>query len=876
MTKKNNNYLKHDKVFEKRSKNKNLDDFGFEIEKPKKQIQIKTKKILNNQQEEEVIEQKLKQYSLGENLFWKVWKNKYLKSVILNSLKTELKVGVYSYDEIVSVQWLLQNNYIELLKYKAKRGDLLVDFFDFKVYKESKNKKPKNLYKQVKNDFQLYKDLFKNYPMYFTQHYYKYICNKNHMVDPIKFGLHFPSYIKEYTKRESIINDNVAPFSLLDYENVDLFYIAIDFGSVDIAKYLFNTKLKSQKNAINGKVWKNHTFTNTTSNQNPKDFNIINKIVKLLIIDLKLIPPKEMNKISQDIFHVDIKSLTVSELYQCCFTIALLLEQTQFFKDYQLQISKGTIIDKYMDYTGYLQNYLPNPSIDFLSTTQINEMKSTHNLNQTDQLTSKVISISKDDENVYKLIKMLLPFTNYSNSYKNNFFYFNFKYSNNGLLNFKIVKKVDISTSEEENKTNTAGISLIILKDFKFGDSIENVIFGNQEFINSKIDSFNSFEHFQEFTNNPIIIKPKNLMTILLELNRLDLIIQTLDNLLNEIPKEKLFPVGLLNHIKSIEIFDYLLNIKSLKDEFSFRNCIENDKGLNNIMEHIKTNHFGLYLEFLNSIDPISKTPINYSFTSLKFIYKNIKDFHNFYERIDIWTRWNYFSLSMDDFIELVKFTPINQKYSYHCGILGNGDLALKRLHWVKKYRSFDLSSGRCDREYGNKLGIDTETTIHIYDYLFGDMNKLMTFQIPMALNNNYDHLINVTADKFFSKVFNLIGSRGDIKALEIIMEILQGKPIVNNLYYNFLYDSVLTPIIVGAVKNCKFNVFDFLKVNYPWIFDDTLINTQELEDGQFKRYLNVSALLSTANQASSENITFMQLLSSNYFKEIITRKKLY
>ncbi|KAM9960457.1 hypothetical protein ACTFIW_009598 [Dictyostelium discoideum] len=863
MTKKNNNYLKHDKVFEKRSKNKNIDDFGFEPEKPKKQIQIKTKEILNNQQE--------------VNLFWKIWKNKYLKSVILNFLKTELKVGVYSYDEIVSVQWLLQNNYIELLRYKAKRGDLLVDFFDFNV-EESKNKEPKNLYKQIKNDFQLYKDLFKNYPMYFTQPYYKYNINKNHMVDPIRFGLHFPMSIKEYTYRESIMNDNVAPFSLLEYERVDIFYLAIDFGSVDVAKYLFNTKLKSQKNDINGKVWKNHTFTNTTLNQNPKHFNIINKIVKLLIVDLKLIPPKEMNKICQDIFHVDIKSLTVSELYECCFTIALLLEQTQFFKDYQLQISKGTIIDKYMNYTGYLQNYLPNPSTDFLTTTQINQMKSIHNLNQT-YLTSKVISISKDDENVYKLIKMLLPFTNYSKSYKNNFFYFNFKYSNNGLLNFKIVKKAkDISITDEENKTNTTtSSSLIILKDFKFGDSIENVIFGNQESINSKIESFNSFEDFQEFTNNPIIIKPKILMTILLELNRLDLIIQTLESLLNEIPKEKLFPVGLLNHIKSIEIFDYLLNIKSLKDEFSFRNCLETDKGLNNIMEHIKTNHFNLYFEFLNSIDPISNTPIHYSFTSLKFIYKNIKDFHeNFYERVDIWTRWNYFSLSMDDFIELVKFTPISQKYSYHCGTLGNDDLVLKRLHWVKKYRSYDLLSGRCDREYGNKLGIDTETTIHIYDYLFGDMNKLKTFQIPMALNNNYDHLINFTVDNFFSKVFKLIGSRGDIKALEIIMEILQSKPIVTNLYYNFLYGSVLNPIIVEAVKNCKFNVFDFLKLNYPWIFDDTLINTQEFGDGQFKRYLNVSALLSYSSQAASENITFMQLLRSNYFNEIMTRKKLY
>ncbi|KAN0009072.1 hypothetical protein ACTFIU_008963 [Dictyostelium citrinum] len=869
MTKKNNNYLKRDKIFEKRSKNKNknIDEYGFEIEKPKKQQQQKKPKEISNNQEENDQLLLLKEYSLEETLFWKVWKNKYLKQVILNYLESELKVGIYSYDDIVSVQWLLRNNYIDLLKYKAKRGDLLVDFFDF-------NNKPRNLYKEVKNDFQLYKDLFKNYPLYFNKYHYKYICGERHMVDPIRFGPHPPRTIKEYTYRESIVNDNVAPFSLLEYDSVDRFYEAIEFGSVDIAKYLFNSKLKSQRNDINGKVWKNHTFINTsTSTQSPKHYNIINKVVNLLIVDLKLIPPKEMNKVCEDIFLIDIKSLKVSELYDCCFTIALLLEQTQFFKDYIHQISKGIIRDKYMNYTGYLQNFLPNPSIDFLTINQINKMKSNHIfLNQTD-MSSKVISISKDDQLVHKLIKMLLPFTNYSNNYKENFFYYNFKYFNNGSIDFKVKKRVDVVSppplsDEVENKTNTIFIKL---KDFKFGDSIERVIFENQELLYSKIEDFNSFELFKVFIDSPIIIKPNKLMTILLGLNRLDLIIQTLDILLNEIPKEKLFPVGLLGHIKSIEIFDYLLlNIKSLKDEFSFNNCLENNNGLN-LMEHIKNNHYELYLQFLNSIDPISTTPIHYSFNSLMFIYKNIKDFYNFYERIDIWTRWNYFSLTMDHFIQLVQYTPIDKKYSYHCGTLGNDDLVLKRLHWVKKYRAYDLISGRCDREYGNKLNVDTETTIHIYNYLFGDMNQIKTFQIP-NLTNNLKR--NISVENFFSKVFKLIGSRGDVKALEIIMEILQSKPIVTDLYYNLLYGSVLTPILVQAVKNCKFKVFDFLKLKYPWIFDDCLINTQDVEE--FHRSAFISSLLSSTSMAASENLTFMQLLRSNYFNEVTTKKRLY
>ncbi|KAN0042927.1 hypothetical protein ACTA71_010559 [Dictyostelium dimigraforme] len=854
-------YNNRNSVFEKKSKNQS-DDF----EKAKRQVQKKNK-VINK----EVVNDQIKEYSLGETLFWKVWKNKYLLRTIINFLKTELKVGVYSFEEIVSVQWMLQNNYIELLKYKAKRGDLLVDFFNFKVDLQGisnnqpiQNKKLKNLYKEIRNDFQFYKDLFKNYPLYFNKTYYGYECNQSHMVDS-KFGPRHPRNIKEYTYRESIVNDNVAPFSLLEYENVNIFYEAIEFGSVNIAKYLFNTKLKPQKNDIIGKVWKNHTFINLASNQNQKDHNIINKIVKLLIVDLKLIPPKEMNKVCEDFFHVDIKSLMVSELYECCFTIALLLEQTQFFKEYLYQISKGIVRDKYMDFNGYLQNYLPNPSIDFLTTNQLDEMKSNHRFpNQTNGICSKVISISKDDQLVYKLIKMLLPFTNYSKCYKDNFFYFNFKYVNNGLLNFKVINKT-IHSKEENLKT----INYIELKDFNIGNPvIENVIFENQQLISSNIYNFQSFESFQDFINNPIIIKPKNLILILLGLNRLDLLIQALDNLLHCIPKEKLFPPNLLNSIKSIEIFDYLLNIKSLKDEFSFETCLE-QQGLN-LMEHIKTNHNDLYFEFLNSINPISEILINYSFNSLMFIYKNIKDFHHCYDRIDIWKRWNYFSLTLNDFIQLVGYTPIDKKYSYHCGTIGDDDLVLKRLDWVKKNRAFDLLSGRCDRKYGNNLGFETETQIHIYNYHLGDLKQLKTFKLP----NDIDQSRNISIGDYFSKIFNIIGSRDDVKALEIIMEILDNQTISSNYYYDFLYESVLTPIMVQAVINCKFKIFNFLKLNYHWIFDDCLINTKEIID--LNRYSHISILYGHLNKIAIENsnLPLIQLLRSNYFNEIVTRKK--
>ncbi|KAK5578114.1 hypothetical protein RB653_003067 [Dictyostelium firmibasis] len=812
-----------------------------------------------------------KEYSLGETLFWKVWKNKYLQRTILNLLKTHFKVGVYSFDEIVSVQWLLRNNYIELLKYKVKRRDLLVDFFDIKnelVENDQSSRKLLNLFKEVKNDSQFYRNLFNNYPCYFNKFYYGYQFGTGHLVDPIRYKT-IPYSIKEFTLRQSMMYDNVDSFSLLEYENVEKFYEAIEQGSVNIAKYLFNTKLRSQKNDIVGKVWKHHTFINSTSCQEPKHYNFINNITKLLIVDLKLIPPKEMNKISVDFFTVDFKSLTVSELYECCFTVALLLEQTQFFKEYLLKISKGIIIDKYMNYDGILQNYIPNPLTDFFTTTQIYQMKLGHNFLDQCEMSSRIISLSKDDENVYKLLKMLLPFTSYSRSFKDNFFYFKFKYSNSGSLNLKVQVPSQKTQQPEEIKENNKKKNYIEFNDVKFGSSIENFIFENQEFINSQSCNFPNYESFETFTNNPIVIKPKFLLNVLFTQNRLDLITQVLDKLLKDIPKQKLFPFGLLYHIKSIEVFDYLLKIKSLEGEFSFENCLENDNGLN-LMAHIKRNHNELYLNFLASIDGKKENTINYSFQSLMFIYENIKDFEDCYERINIWTRWNYFSLTLEQFIQLVEYTPITKKYSYHCGTLGNDDLILKRLNWVKNNRPYELYSGRCDREYGNQLGFDTETPIHIYEYYIGNIDKLKTFSVPENIYINGGHIV---IGKFFSKVFSLIGSHGDVIGLEILMKILEQGVISENRYYDFFYYRVLVPILIKALINCKFKVFDFLKMNYPWIFDHSLINIQELEDINRIRY--IERLYSELNLAAIKycNITFIELLRSNYFKELLTKK---
>ncbi|KAM9970078.1 hypothetical protein ACTFIR_001918 [Dictyostelium discoideum] len=105
----------------------------------------------------------------GENelLFWKVFKNKSIFKTIMSHTQT-LSTSMIQYDHIVSVESMLKNNQINILKDKVKSNKYL-SFFSYVFHtlnSVGKNEKEMGwyaLFLKIQDDKQFYRNLFKNY-----------------------------------------------------------------------------------------------------------------------------------------------------------------------------------------------------------------------------------------------------------------------------------------------------------------------------------------------------------------------------------------------------------------------------------------------------------------------------------------------------------------------------------------------------------------------------------------------------------------------------------------------------------------------------------------------------------------------------------------
>ncbi|KAM9978201.1 hypothetical protein ACTFIY_011974 [Dictyostelium cf. discoideum] len=67
---------------------------------------------------------------MEKQLFFKVFNNKYLSSLIFSFISTSSFIGgKYKYDEITSVQWMIDNKHYSLLKDKVKKGKENLSFY---------------------------------------------------------------------------------------------------------------------------------------------------------------------------------------------------------------------------------------------------------------------------------------------------------------------------------------------------------------------------------------------------------------------------------------------------------------------------------------------------------------------------------------------------------------------------------------------------------------------------------------------------------------------------------------------------------------------------------------------------------------------------
>ncbi|KAN0000233.1 hypothetical protein ACTFIZ_000684 [Dictyostelium cf. discoideum] len=312
-----------------------------------------------------------------EKLFFSIFRNKYLNNLIFTNLKTEFKKGIYRYDEIVRVGWMIKNHHTELLKYKVLRGEQLIftsdspegpqtfydsklrsnfnktylavnlsrDRLDFKKFKKIRIYYKASVFNVFKDDEEFFKNLFNNYKLYFQlpqQNQKKEINGDDDIKNKKLKSLREIKYL-------SLVYDNVASIKVINeyyYSNgkkfsFNFFKNAIAIGSFKVAQYIFNQLFKSNSEITESQLnslWfeivfvpENIYFTKD-NNFNEKIEFLIEKIKIPQIINDKPNESPLNSKNPNLCIHLYVFSYPLSVVIDLCKTI-LRLNILNYFSD---------------------------------------------------------------------------------------------------------------------------------------------------------------------------------------------------------------------------------------------------------------------------------------------------------------------------------------------------------------------------------------------------------------------------------------------------------------------------------------------------------------------------------------------------------------
>ncbi|KAN0019312.1 hypothetical protein ACTFIU_002518 [Dictyostelium citrinum] len=252
----------------------------------------------------------------NEELFWSIFRNRFLNKIIFEKIKCKCRLLCFSYDEIVFSEWMIIHNYLELLKYKVKRGDGLIfnNTWVNVLYKHSQPLSIKSsnsrfkydkleddysliisrkgiydvnsIFNWFKDDYDFYFNLFKNYSNYFKVNNN---FNNNYEIKELKenekikrkpmcqsegrIAVH-PLSLKEIINL-IIVFDNVSAMKVLvdqsyyirDDEQIFKDFIkSFEIGSLKLAEFIYNNYLNleySNEKEKTQSLWDLAVFTET-------------------------------------------------------------------------------------------------------------------------------------------------------------------------------------------------------------------------------------------------------------------------------------------------------------------------------------------------------------------------------------------------------------------------------------------------------------------------------------------------------------------------------------------------------------------------------------------------------------------------------------
>ncbi|KAM9960713.1 hypothetical protein ACTFIW_009862 [Dictyostelium discoideum] len=689
----------------------------------------------------------------NENLFWSVFRNKFLNRLIFKS--SEFKFGVYTYYEMNNVGWMINHKHFSLLREKIIRNDRNLNFYNHN--NDLCSKFP--IFKYFKQDTELFSNLLKNF-----------IDEKS--LSQLTFS-----------KLEllALKNDNVALLSVITnqfkhYSELETFYKVINIGSIEIATYLYNNHfrdiiLKEQPESINT-LWNEAIgYQPKIKSKYNKDFiftnseEVYNKKVEFYFTKIsKVIPPFSMNSYTNShtpieinqygnptLFGISIYELSLRRIIKCCKTISFLLsanEQAEF------QYSKNDIIE-----------------MEQLKQYEIPDLIFTNS-----ELNSKMQSFSFRNTIVQRLYEMVILFSDSPGLYKPsiaNIAFYQMKYHE--VINNKDYNRIFnpqcfgyfIGVS-----SNTPGLFFLNnIFEYCRNDRDERIIPYFKDAIKEIVGS--PIDKSLKPTNNLLAIKSL-LIRYAIILNDIGIIEMLYDKLsissLDSITLVRGIGSGIENINFDFKIFDFFFYKLTETERLNI---------INNIIQNYQL------IDYFKNNYPIDykKSVLNYKFPSKnnnylpRFLCENYKDFVNKENEIksrfqDFIFRRVFFGYKLPSIFTFPNNEGIEVELKIRPYKLFNYKMVssvVPQLNWILQYRSQDIKDGTLQITY-DKILITQYFRNNIEETILND------------INNSYYQQESVTPT-ILNYLLEEIAKRGDIKTIEFLIDQFKNnKPFLDHI----------------------------------------------------------------------------------------------
>ncbi|KAN0040019.1 hypothetical protein ACTA71_011901 [Dictyostelium dimigraforme] len=717
-------------------------------------------------------------------------------------------------NQIISVELMVKNGNIDLLKNKVNNGDYL-----FFKETEIKNKYPIVQYEysifnqREEFDYGFYKNLFKNYSNYFL-------------------------FSKNLTAENKI----------LPYDNVMALKVLInEFNYQPTPNYLIQS-IRNSKFKISSYLNENHKSITTDL---VKFFSDDGRACKMISADLNSISivPTLIN-------HRNLFRITLSTLYTTCSLIIGFSKQLDTFIKFMNDLSNGTTptnstignnelnfdVPSLLKYFKYLTS--PEKPFNLLSKRQLNEMKFTD-----DELKQLVGSFSSNDERVENLIRMILPFSG-RYGYSENFTSYQYKYSNItlksehvnleidplefGVLDFNLYKNRNILKENQQvfkfiNSDKDKQISFINSIIETFNKEINN------QSNNSTTSSSNSVDELSKQSNETKLRKklsPEIFFKLLVRYDNVEYLEMIHKGLFSNGKNQ--IPFDFIDYVKSNEMFNYILqfiDINYIKKTTSLHNIIKRliKTGRIELLNNFKSNYREFYnecfkhLTFKTNDDetyfcqflenqfgfPENLNQMNYyhhstTLNGFKYLYSNYTEFQSCF--FNNYKEWEITNLSgIDDLKYLINETPlvkIDIKWNQIKGEPPIDENVL--LEFVINHNSMVNESNNPELK---KFIVTKQQTDQ-----FSNFKKSIQEALPIT-----EPIESLPLSFIFDRVSN------DLNQLEYLMSNYfkdNNQNVQKQYYLSYLFTNV---IFFG-----RLHVFKYLKQNYRWVFDISEIESND------------------------------------------------